>query len=66
MYSKIYQITQDKTKKNPNEIRDNKGEMITKLVEVRNRWKQYIEELYNRNKKPMMCDLGIEDEVDVQ
>jgi len=67
MYSRIKQIAgHGKSKRISDEIWDNKVEMITESVEVKNRWKQYVEELYDKKGKPILCDLGIEDEVDVQ
>jgi len=66
IYSKIKQIAgHGNSKRILNEIRENKREMITESVEIRNRWKQYIKELYDKNLQ-MMCDLGIEDKVDIQ
>ena len=46
-------------------INDDKGTLLTEPEEVRKRWKEYIEMLYDKNGKPKPedIDLGTEDNV---
>ena len=39
--------------------------MLTEPEEIRNRWKEYIETLYDKNRKPQNEEIGIELELDV-
>ena len=36
------------------------GNIVTKPDEVRERWRQYIESLYDRDEKPKIEDLQVE------
>src|SRR6476469_5684173 len=41
------------------------GKLLTEPEEIRNRWKEYIDTLYDKNEKPQNEELGIELELDV-
>jgi len=61
-YAKIKQVTSD-NKTPPNAgINNYRGELLTKEEDIRNRWREYIEELYNKEHKPTEEALKIEDE----
>jgi hypothetical protein len=51
LYSKISKL-QKKNGKSSNVIKDRNGILLTNEDEVRNRWKEYIEELYDKENKP--------------
>src|SRR6476469_7544785 len=46
-------------------IKDETGKLLTKPEEIRNRWKEYIETLYDKNGKPPNEEMGIELKLDV-
>src|SRR6478609_1738781 len=46
-------------------IKDETGKLLTESEEIRNRWKEYIETLYDMNRKPQNEEMGIELELDV-
>ena len=41
-------------------INDNKGELKTDIKEIKERWKEYIEELYCKSSKPRKEDFDLE------
>ena len=41
-------------------INDNKGELKTDIKEIKERWKEYIEELYWKSSKPRKEDFDLE------
>src|SRR6476619_890147 len=43
---------------------DKTGELLTEPEEIRNRWKEYIETLYDKNGKRQNEEMGIELELD--
>ena len=47
-------------------IKDETGRLLTEPEEIRNRWKEYIETLYDKNAKPQNEEMGIELELDVE
>ena len=44
------------------ELKDNNGQLLTMTSDIRNRWREYSEELSDKKVKPAMCDLWIEEE----
>jgi len=63
MYGKVKQLT----KKGSNNrrtvsIKDSNGNLVNDLVEVRNRWREYVELLYDKSGKPEVQDMSIEEE----
>src|SRR6478609_8108598 len=66
VYAKVGQLTKKKTTNCTSEaIQDETGKLLTEPGEIRNRWKEYIETLYDKNGKPQNEDMGIELELDV-
>ena len=66
MYAKVGQMTRKKTTNCTGEaIKDETGKQLTEPEEIRNRRKEYIETLYNKNGKPQNEETGIELEIDV-
>ena len=66
MYAKVGQLTRKKTTYCTSEaIKDETGKLLTKPEEIRNRWKEYIETLYDKNRKPQNEEMVIELELDV-
>ena len=64
MYAKVKEITRT-TKTGARQsvtIKDASGILLTEEEDVRNRWKEYIEELYCADEKPKLVDLRIEPE----
>ena len=47
-------------------IRDSEGNMITEAEQVRKRWKEYIEILYDKSGKPVENEMGVENECAVE
>lgn len=66
VYAKVKRLT---TKKNSCSrslaIKDVTGKLLTEPDEVRKRWKEYIEVLYDKNGKPSPEDMDIENEENV-
>ena len=52
VYSKIHQL--QKKCKNSTEIKDKHGNLLKDGHQTRNRWKEYIEELYDKENAPTM------------
>ena len=66
VYAKVGQLTRKKTTNCTSEaIKDETGKLLTEPEEIRNRWKEYIETLYDKNGKPQNEEMGIELELDV-
>ena len=68
MYAKVKQITRT-TKTGISSsiaIKDGNGVLVSEPEEVRNRWKEYIEQLYCGCDKPKLEELGVELEDDVE
>ena len=66
MYAKVGQLTRKKTTNCASEaIKDETGKLLTEPEEIRNRWKEYIETLYDKNGKPQNEEMGIELKLDV-
>ena len=47
-------------------INDDRGELRTEISEIKERWKEYIEELYSKCSKPRMEDFDLEEERQVE
>ena len=67
MYVKGKQITGQSRKDSNNSAINNKsGKLLTEPEEIKSRWKEYIEELYDKNGKPSRLDMELEDEMVVE
>ena len=66
MYNKVSRLTwtKEKTTKGSH-IKDNKGMLLTEPDEIRNRWKEYIEVLYDKDGKPENDNMKMEESMDV-
>src|SRR5277367_1279237 len=63
MYKKVKQLTKKGSNNNRTvSIKDSNGNLVNDLVEVRNRWREYVEMLYDKSGKPEAQDMGIEEE----
>src|SRR6478609_5357058 len=52
VYAKVGQLTRKKTTNCTSEaIKDETGKLLTEPEEIRNRWKEYIETVYDKNGK---------------
>ena len=47
-------------------INDDRGELRTEISEIKERWKEYMEELYSKSSKPRMEDFKLEEERQVE
>ena len=67
VYAKVKKLTvrDEKCRKNA-AIKDQNGKLLTEPDEIRNRWKEYMEELYNKAEKPSHDDIDLEDESEVE
>src|SRR6478736_2348527 len=66
VYAKVGQLTRKKTTNCSSEaIKDETGKLLTEPEGIRNRWKEYIETLYDKNGKPQNEEMGFELEHDV-
>src|SRR6476619_1428123 len=66
VYAKVGQLTRKKTINCTSEaIKDETGKLLTEPEEIRKRWNQYIEILYDKNGKPQNGEMGIELKLDV-
>ena len=68
MYAKVKEITRTAKSgaSSGSAIKDKAGVLLTEPDEVRNRWKEYIEDLYCGSDKPKFEELGIESESEVE
>ena len=67
VYAKVNKLSaKNKSSARGTAIRDDKGELLTDPEEVRKRWKEYIEVLYDKDGKPRPEDMSIESEDSVQ
>lgn len=64
-YNKIKQLTEHKSSNSTKAVTSKSGAIITDPESVRARWKEYIEELYDKEGRPEYIDMGIEREQDV-
>ena len=52
-YSKVKELTGQRKKCHVNyAVKDKSGNLLTETAKIRERWKEYIEELYDKNGKP--------------
>ena len=47
MYRRVAELTKQKKKKHKTQVKDRHGKLLTEEEEVKYRWKEYIEELYD-------------------
>src|SRR6188508_3491842 len=47
-------------------INDDRGALRTEIREIRERWKEYMKELYSKSSKPRMKDFDLEEEMQVE
>jgi len=68
MYAKVKQVTRTgkAERKGTTGIADENGELLTEMEDIKMRWKDYIEKLYDSKEKPKLKDIEIEEEVDVE
>src|SRR6478609_7024118 len=65
-YAKVGQLTRKKATNCTSEaIKDETGKLLTEPEEIRNRWDEYIETLYDKNGKSQNEEMEIELELDV-
>src|SRR3990170_4212832 len=65
-YAKVNKLsTKSKSSGRGTAIRDDTGKLLTEPEQIRKRWKEYIELLYDKDGKPMPEDMGIESEDNV-
>ena len=60
VYQKIKQLSTKKNGRKTTAIQDKTGTLLTEPKAVLNRWKEYIEELYNKEEKPDSVDIDEE------
>ena len=66
VYAKVKRLTKNEScRSRGTAIKDDKGDLLTEPESVRNRWKEYIEILYDKNGKPREDEMGTENEVNV-
>jgi len=60
VYAKVKKITRTDTKSTSSTtgIKDLNGNLLTEPVEVRERWKSYVEDLYSAQDKPLLMSLA--------
>jgi len=58
VYQKIKQLSTKKNGRKTTTIQDKTGTLLTEPKAVLNRWKEYVEELYNKDEKPDIVDIG--------
>src|SRR6478609_5392423 len=66
MYAKVGQLRRKITTNSTSEaIKDETGKLLTEPEQIRNRWKEHIETLYDKNGKPQNEEMRIELKLDV-
>jgi hypothetical protein len=66
VYAKVKKLTTNKSSGGRGTtIKNETGELLTEPESVRNRWKEYVEVLYDKNGKPKTEEMGIEDKEEV-
>ena len=66
VYAKVKRLTKNEScRSRGTAIKNDKGDLLTEPESVRNRWKEYMEVLYDKNGKPREDEMGTENEVDV-
>jgi len=51
LYRKASQLTKAKKKSQNSQIRNKEGTLLTEVVQVQGRWKEYIEDFYDKDNK---------------
>ena len=64
MYRKVKELTWKNKGQMTKTIMSKQGTMLTKPDEIKQRWKEYIEELYNKEEKPEEIEMEEEAEVE--
>ena len=66
LYNKVRQLTgQSRQRNNNSAIKDKNGNLLTDKDDIKNRWKEYIEVLYDGEGKPLKENLKMEKESEV-
>jgi hypothetical protein len=66
LYSRVKQLTSRvKATARNNGIKDRNGQLLTDSEDIKERWKEYIETLYDKDGKPKGTDIGMEESKDV-
>src|SRR5437867_4823184 len=66
VYAKVAKLTWKKKMTNKNvSVRDSAGNMVNEPEEVKETWRQYIESLYDKDGKPKIEDLQVEERGEV-
>ena len=66
LYRRVKQLTSGTKYAAKNKgIKDNKGILLTDSEDIKNRWKEYIETLYDKDGKPGEKDIGLEESKDI-
>src|SRR6267154_812637 len=66
VYAKVANLTWKKKVANKSaSVKDDAGNIVTEPEEVRERWRQYIESLYDRDGKPKIEDIQVEEREEV-
>jgi len=60
LYRKVSQLTNRKKKKQSVRVGGKEGNVLTDSDKVQERWKDYIEDLYDKNNKPQEEDIHLE------
>ena len=67
MYHRIKEVTgEKKTQEKGTAIKDHNGSLLTDKMNIRGRWKTYIEDLYNKPNKPTQEELQLEKEEEIE
>ena len=67
MYAKVSKLTWNKKVSNKScTIKDKAGNLLTDTEEVKDRWREYIESLYDKDGKPKADELQAKEEYEVE
>jgi hypothetical protein len=67
VYAKVKQLTWKSTATSKScSIKDQQGQLLTEPDEVRRRWKEYVEILYDKDGKPGVKEIGLEEDGQVE
>src|SRR5678816_2925084 len=58
VYEKVRKMTKKPTREGGIAVEDKEGKMLQDPEEIRNRWKEYVEELYQSQEKPKNLNDG--------
>jgi hypothetical protein len=61
VYDQVRKLSRVQNNRGPTAIQDKSGKLLTELKEIMNRWKEYIEQLYNKDGKPTDMHIGSND-----